>query len=86
MGLGWGDPPQDSLEDDGEGQEDHGGSTASLGNVYEGLHGGLIQGRPLWVIPPNENPINRRLGPHIPKAWPLPAATLIPGPGASAFL
>lgn len=85
-GAGQGDPPQDNVEDDGEGQEDHGRSTASLGNVYEGPHGGLIQDWPLWVIPPNENPINWRPGPHTPKAWPLPTATLFPGPGALAFL
>lgn len=79
MGLGWGDSPQDSIEDDGEGQEDHGGSTASLGNVYEGLHRGLIQDRPLWVVPPNKNPINWRPGPHTPKAWPCPQPPLYPG-------
>lgn len=62
MGGGWGDPPQESIEDNGEGQEDHGGSTASLGNVCEGLYGDLVQDRPLWMIPANKNPISWRPG------------------------
>lgn len=48
---GWGHPPQGSVEDNGEGQEDHGDSTASLGNACESLHGDLVQDRPLWATP-----------------------------------
>lgn len=48
---GWRHPPQGSVEDNGEGQEDHGGSTASLGNACESPHGDLVQDRPLWATP-----------------------------------
>lgn len=51
MGWGRGDPPQESVDDNGEGQEYHGGSAASLGNACEGLYGDLVQDRPLWTIP-----------------------------------
>lgn len=62
---GWRHPPQGSVEDNREGQEDHGGSTAGLRNAREGLRGVLVQDRPLWAnrIPPaNQDPISWRPG------------------------
>lgn len=58
---GWHHPPQGGVEDNREGQEDHGGSTAGLRNAREGLRGVLVQDRPLWAnrIPPPPKP-----GPH----------------------
>lgn len=46
---GWHHPPQGGVEDNREGQEDHGGSTAGLRNAREGLRGVLVQDRPLWA-------------------------------------
>lgn len=66
-----GDPPQGNVEDNGEGQEDHGGSTPSLGNACEGLHGGLVQGRSLWATqPPKRDPSVGGPGPRTPKGLP----------------
>lgn len=48
-GWGWGHPPQGNVENNGEGQEDHGDSTACLGDAGEGLHGGPVQDGPLWM-------------------------------------
>lgn len=68
-----GHPPQGSIEDNGEGQKNHGGSTANLGNPCEGLHGDLVQDRPLWANP--------QPGPHQLEARPTyPQRTwLLPG-------
>lgn len=71
-----GHPPQGHVEDNGEGQENHGGATANLGNSHEGLHGGLVQDRPLWATPPNRTH-QLEVRPTDPqRPWPLPGSPL----------
>lgn len=80
--CGWRHPPEGGVEDHREGQEDHGGSTAGLGDACEGLRGDLVQDRPLWANrtpSPNQDPISWRLGSplwgqksgHLQNCWDL---------------
>lgn len=62
-----GHPPQNHVENNGEGQEDHGDSTACLGDASEGLHGGLVQDGPL----DDKDNISWRAGPCTLKALDL---------------
>lgn len=74
--MGRGDhPPQGSVEDNSEGQEDHRGSTACLGNANEVLHRSLVQDRPLWATPRESEPHQVEVRPHTSqRPWPLPGS------------